>query len=395
MKSNLISLLNCANSCYHTGVGSDDYKTPGQLIEALLSEKGWSKRTLAIVLGMDETGLNRIVSDKRTISAELALVLEEVFGIPADRFLDLQKTYDLAKARMVARPDPGLSTRATLFGGLPVAEMIKRRWLDANDIRNVPEVEASLAKFFGVSSPDQIEILPHAAKKTLVSGDATPAQLAWLYRVKQIANEIIVPRYSPSAVRRAIAQLGTMLSSPEEARQVPRVLAESGIRFVIVESLKSAKIDGACFWLDEKSPVIGMTLRHDRIDNFWFVLRHELEHVLRQHGREAAILDAEVEENRGTNTADEERVANEAAAEFCVPAAKIESFVARKSPFFAERDIIGFARTLSIHPGLVAGQLHHVTARYDLFRKHLVKIRSAIRPSAIVDGWGDVAPVDL
>lgn len=379
-------------------MNTDEYKTPGQLIEALLVSKGWTQRTLGIVLGMDETGINRIVSDKRSVSAELALLLEEVFEVPASRFLDLQKKYDLAKAQIVARPDPGRARRAALFGGLPVAEMIKRRWLDAEDIRDVSAVEASLSKFFGVSSPDQIEILPHAAKKTVVAGDVTPVQLAWLYRVKQIAAEMIVPRYSASAARRAVATLSALRTAPEETRKVPRILAESGIRFVIVESLPSAKIDGVCFWLNDQSPVIGMSLRHDRIDNFWFVLRHELEHILRQHTRDVVFLDAEVEENRAgleMDITDEERVANEAAADFCVPADQMKRFIDRKAPFFAERDIIGFARTLNVHPGLVAGQLQHMTSRYDLFRKHLVRIRSAVRPSAIADGWGDVIQVDL
>ena len=377
-------------------IDSSDYRTPGQLLEAILTSKGWSQRTLAIVLGIDETGINRMVSDNRPVTAKLALELEEVFGVQADRFLDLQMAYDLAKARITAMPDPGRATRAQLFGRLPITAMIKRRWLDAEDIRDVSAVEEALATFFGVDSPDEIEILPHAAKKTNVKGDVTPAQLAWLYRVKQIASDFILPRYSPSAARKALGTLNTLKSAPEEARNVPRILAESGIRFVIVESLPSAKIDGVCFWLNDQSPVIGMSLRYDRIDNFWFVLRHEIEHVLSEHGRAAAIIDAELEGDRagtGNGIAEDERLANQAAADFCVPHARMQGFIARKSPVFAEIDIIGFARTLGVHPGLVAGQLQHITGRYDLFRKHLVKIRSAVTPSAVVDGWGDVAPV--
>ena len=47
------------------------------------------------------------------------------------------------------------------------------------------------------------------------------------------------------------------------------------------EALPSSKIDGVCLWLDQHSPVIGMSLRFDRIDNFWFVLGHEIEHALK------------------------------------------------------------------------------------------------------------------
>lgn len=379
-------------------VNARDYRTPGQLLEALLDSKGWSQRILAIVLKMDETSISKLISDKNPMTAKLALALEELFGVEADSFLELQTSYDLAKARIAAIPDPGRETRAHLFGTLPITDMIKRRWITAEDVRDVAGVETSLAAFFGVESPEDIEILPHAAKKTNVLGEVSPAQLAWLYRVKQIAQELIVPRYSHEAVIRAIKNLHALKVAPAETRKVPRILAESGIRFVIVESLSSAKIDGVCFWLNAEQPVIGMSLRYDRIDNFWFVLRHELEHVLSEHGKAAAIIDAELEGERagvGSDIAEEERVANEAAAEFCVPRSRMQGFIARKSPIFAERDIIGFARILGVHPGLVAGQLQYATGRYDLFRKHLAKVRSAISPSAAVDGWGDVAIVGL
>ena len=114
----------------------DEYKTPGQLLTALLADRGWTQRILAIVLGQDETGINKIVADKRPISAELALSLEEVFSVPAERFLALQQRFELAKARLVVRPDPNRATRAHLFGGLPVSDMIKRGWLDVQDVPN-------------------------------------------------------------------------------------------------------------------------------------------------------------------------------------------------------------------------------------------------------------------
>jgi HTH-type transcriptional regulator/antitoxin HigA len=88
-------------------------------------------------------------------------------------------------------------------------------------------------------------------------------------------------------------------------------------------------------------------------------------------------------------------VANKAAADFCVPQSSLEHFIARKSPSFTDRDIFGFAKTLNIHPGLVAGQLQHRTGRYDLFTKHLVRVRSAVMYGALVDGWGEVAQVGV
>jgi HTH-type transcriptional regulator/antitoxin HigA len=374
----------------------DEYRTPGQLIQALLEKRGWTQRVLAIVLKVDESGLNKIIAGKRAVDAEMALSLSDVFGVPAEQFLDLQKSYDLAQARIVSKPDPGRADRALLFGDLPIAEMIKRGWIAADDVRDVDAVERELIRFFGVQRTSEIEILPHAAKKTDVNIPPTPSQLAWLYRVRQLADDMLVAKYSVDKCKAAVRSLKPLLISLEGARKVPRILAECGVRFVIVESLPTAKIDGVCFWIGN-SPVIGMSMRYDRIDNFWFVLRHELEHVLREHGRIAIMLDVELEKERaGTvNVPEEERLANEAAADFCVARSSLEKFVARKAPFFAERDILGFAKTLEIHPGLIAGQLQHRTGRYDLFRNHLVKIRSVVVPNAIVDGWGDVAPIEI
>ncbi len=261
--------------------------------------------------------------------------------MPAERFLEIQQSYDLAKARISVRPDHARAMRAHLIGGLPVADMIKRGWINAKDVRD-PALQTELMRFFGVNRIEDIEILPHAAKKTEVNTSATPAQLAWLYRVKKIASEMLVAKYSPTSTQVAIAKIKNLLSAPEEARKVPRILAESGIRFLIVESLPSAKIDGVCFWLNDVSPVVALSMRFDRIDNFYFVLRHELEHVDKRHGLGGAMLDSELEGEKagvGIGVADEERIANAAAADFCVPRPMLDAFIARKAPFFNERDI--------------------------------------------------------
>lgn len=377
-------------------IENQNFKTPGQLIQALLIERDWTNRTLSIVLGMDETGVNRFCSDKRPIDAKLALALEEVFCVPAERFLELQKSLDLAQARIVTVPDPSRADRAKLFGDLPIAQMIKRGWIDAKNVRD-PKVPTELMRFFGVNRLEDIEILPHAAKKTAVYSDASPAQLAWLYRVKKIASEMLVAPYSPESAKACSEKLKSLIGSAEGVSKVPKLMMDHGIRFVLVESLPSAKIDGVCFWLNDRSPVIGLSLRYDRIDNFWFVLRHEMEHVLQLHGREKAMLDYELEGERagtGSNIPEEERMANQAAQEFCVPKQHMDAFIARKFPIFTERDLIGFAKTLKVHPGIVAGQLQHKTEKYHLFRDHLVKIRTIISPNAIKDGWGDIAPVE-
>ena len=371
---------------------STEYRTPGQLIEALLKERGWTNRFLAAVLEVDETGISKLIAAKKPVTPALAIALEEVFGVPAEKFLSLQRSLDLATARIVTRPNPSRVIRAKMFSDLPIPEMVERGWLHVDDIKNLGSVERAVTAYFGVQNLNEIETVPYAAKKTdAETVELTPSQLAWLYRIRQIAKDVLAPPYSEEMAQSVLKKLKNCLSAPQEARHVPRLLMECGIRLIFVESLKASKIDGVCLWLNEKSPVIGMTLRFDRMDNFWFVLRHELEHVLQRHGVAVPMLDVDVGNMSSIDS--EEKTANEVAAEFCAPQAKIDSFIARKAPLFPERDFLGLAKILGVHPSLVAGQIQFKTGRYELFRAHLAKIRDFVLPSAIVDGWGDIAPV--
>jgi HTH-type transcriptional regulator/antitoxin HigA len=372
----------------------EDFPTPGKYVRALLEERNWSQQTLARVLGIDYTAMNRIVTDRKPIDAFTALMLGEAFHVDASIFLNVKMKFELAVARASAVPDPKRSVRAALYGSLPVAEMVRRGWLvDISDFEEADKVEAALARFFGVESVDKIPSLPHAAKKTDESAEATPAQIAWLYRVKAIAASLQVPRYSPSAVRAAIQKLEAEMLSVEGVQKVAGILAESGIRFVIVESLSTAKIDGVCTWLNDMAPVIGMTLRHDRVDNFWFVLRHEIEHVLNGHGRRQPRVDVELDGPAELNVPEEERIANVAASDFCVPRESMDLFYLKKAPIFMKQDILGFAMSQRRHPGIVVGQLQHRVGRFDRFRTYLHRVRDLVIRSTSVDGWGHVHPV--
>lgn len=365
---------------------------PGVFIREELEERGWSQRDLAFVLGVPEQAVGLILSGRRGISPDMAMALGDAFDVSPEFFANLQKSYDMSHARV---PDPAVKRRGRLQASYPVREMIKRGWFVESDAQML---EQQMARFFEVETPEDIpHVPPHAAKKQDYES-VPPAQLAWLFRIRQLAKEMVVQRHSAKALHAAVEKLHGLMIAPDEARHVPRTLAECGVRFVIVEGLPGSKIDGVCFWLDDGSPVIGLSLRYDRIENFWFVLRHAMEHVLRRHGLEKPIIDSELEGERagvGSGLPEEERQANAAASEFCVPSKELDSFVARKSPFFSERDLLGFAERLGVHPGIAAGQLRRRVDNWKLFTKHLVKIRASVSSAAVVDGWGEVAPVSL
>lgn len=371
----------------HTYIG--DVPHPGFYIREELEAREWTQRDLAYILGTPEQAVNMIIAGKRGVSPEMAKALGEAFDVNPDLFANLQRAYDMARAR---DPDPSVGRRARLQSAYPVREMIKRGWLQDTD---AAMLEVQMAQFFEVANANNVPHVQHAARKSSYYDDTPPAQLAWLFRVRQIAKTIPVGRYSEKMLREALPRLRAMLINPEETRNVPGILSECGIRLVIVECLPNAKIDGVCFWLDKHSPVIGLSMRFDRVDNFWFVLRHEIEHVLRRDGQSKEIIDVDIDsEQSGSGLPPEEIAANAAAADFCVPKPEMDLFIARKAPFFAERDVIGFARRLNVHPGLVVGQIQKRTQRWDFLRRHLVKIRAYVLPAAIVDGWGVAASID-
>ena len=364
---------------------------PGEHLKTILAKRGLLQSDLAFILGQSIKGVNLIVAEKRGISPEMSIALGQALNLDHRYFADLQTEYDLAHAD---EPDPAVSLRAEMLHKYPIREMIKRGWLDDAD---ADHLQKQLAKFLEIKNVDEIPYLAHAAKKSSYEErEIPPAQLAWLFRVRQIAKSMAVPKYSSRALTDALGRLKEMILSPEETRHIPRLMAECGVRFVLVEVLPQAKIDGVCFWLDANSPVIGMSARFDRIDNFWFVLRHEIEHVLCKDGMEVEIVDAELEGQRaGTDDSlpPHERVANAAAAKFGVDTIKLESFIRRKNPFFYEKDVVAFAKLNGTHPGIVVGQLQRRLNRYDYLKKYQVKVRQFVLPGAIVDGWGQSVPL--
>lgn len=361
---------------------------PGTFIREELEARGWSQRDLAFVMDCPEQAVNMIISGKRGISPDMANLLGDAFDVSPDFFANLQKAYDMAHAR---KPEPGVVRRGRIQAQYPLREMMKRGWLV--ETTDPAMLEGQLMNFFRVSTPAEIPHMRHAAKKTNYYEEVPAPQLAWLFRVKQLAETQQVGRYSEKALRASLDRLRALLAEPEEARHVPRLLAECGVRFVVVEGLPQSKIDGVCFWV-KGTPVIGISIRYDRIDNFWFVLRHEIEHVLREDGKDADIIDAELEGEKASTSANipaEERAANAAASEFVVPQAELGKFIARVRPLYSDQKVTQFARRIGIHPGLVVGQLQrHEEIPYANLRKHLVKIRQFLTPSALVDGWGSV-----
>lgn len=363
---------------------------PGEFLRDELDERGWTQAEFAEIIGRPYQLVNEVIAGKRGITPETAKALGAALGTSAELWMNLDSTYQLWKSPVVSER---VARQARIRSLYPVREMINRQWIQPSEDAQV--LESRLLRYFEVPALEDRPRLAYAARAAGDSEKYSAIQCAWVYRVKHIAETMQVPEYSKRTLRSALTELTVLRTAPEEIRHIPKLLAGCGVRLVIVEPLSSSKIDGVCLWLGS-SPVIGLSLRFDRIDNFWFVLRHEIEHVLNGDGKESPIVDSELDDvnsPRAESLSPEERAANSAATEFCVPQPELADFIARVGPLFSRKRVLAFSRNLGLHPGLVVGQLQRRLDRYDLFRPMLVPVRSIITPMTMTDGYGHVCPV--
>jgi HTH-type transcriptional regulator/antitoxin HigA len=266
--------------------------------------------------------------------------------------------------------------------------MIKRNWIEPSE--NIEVLEQRILKFFEAKNLNETPAFPHAARK---KGGITQLQLAWLFRAKHLARAVSAKTFSDSSFNEALEKLKTVRMNVEELRHVPRILAESGIRFLILEHLPHTAIDGVTFWLNSKSPVIALSLRYDRIDWFWYTLSHELGHVRSKDGLERELmLDVNIvgDQAESFEGKDEgEKKADKFASEFLVNPSELDDFILRVRPLYGKLKILGFSRRVGVHPGIVVGQLQYRgEVNWSYYRAMLERVRNVVIQSALTDGWG-------
>ncbi|UCB52903.1 MAG: HigA family addiction module antidote protein [Candidatus Zixiibacteriota bacterium] len=362
---------------------------PGEYIREEAEARGWSPSDLADILGYERNVISDILTGRRSVSPEMAKALGDAFGTGAQVWLNLQAAYKLATS---SRKDTAVAKRAKLYEVAPVRVMLNRGWIEPST--NVDVLEAQVRQFLEIESIEDKIPFAYAARQSVdYRTKPNPSQTAWLMRARKLAQSWRVKgRYSGRSFNAVMRKLASLRAEPEEIRHVPRVLSEHGIRFLVIEYLPKSKIDGACFWLDEHSPVLALSLRWDRIDWFWHTLAHEMKHLRDRDGEKKPVLEIRLvgEDAQGVDEKPrKEKGADKFAVEFLVDQARLNGFVARKDPIYSKKDVMAFSKLVGVHPGIVVGQLQfRRIIPYSHFRSMLVKIRDIVTATALTDGWG-------
>jgi HTH-type transcriptional regulator/antitoxin HigA len=366
-------------------------------LQEAMREAHFTQETLADLLGRPQSVISEILNGKRGFSPEIAVELEAVFGtkLCAETLLTLQAKYLLQEARSAGKKSEIL-VKSRLQGEFPVLEMEKREWIPK--FSNVDEkVEAVLR--FARHSPHLDEIIPPFESPALARQSATLGYLspssrssrAWQYRVRELAEMTPVKPFDHNRfATEGLASLRNLVRQAKGVAEVPQVLATYGVRFVIVEHLDKTKLNGAAMWLDrekETSPVIALTLRYGKIDNFWFNLAHELQHI--RHRHDLSINSEDIEDIEDLCLREIEEEAERDGSEWLIPESRLRSFVERRADRITEASIIAFAEITNVHPGLLVGMLHHINAiPYQKFAKMKINIRNMALMSSMSDGFG-------
>ena len=370
---------------------------PGDFIREELEERNWTQEDLAAILGRPLRTVNEVISGKRGITPETATGLAAAFGTSPQLWLNLESAYQLWRAEKRIRNTDIVAKRALVYSKAPINEMIRRHWIEGT--KNIDVLEQRLLDFFKIADLDeQPQFAGHAARKSTSYEVTTPAQLAWLFRARQLAPAVHAGHFSPGNIRPLIDSLRSLAGTQEDVRRVPRVMSDYGVRLLVVEPLKGTKIDGVAFWLDSKSPVVVISMRYDRIDYFWYTLAHELGHIRSGDGQQD---DLHIDKGFGSDPggrkkpAAEER-ADRFAANALIPQDKLDDFIIRVGPLYTPMKLRGFAARMKIHPGIVIGQLQYRgELSFSQYRNSLSPVRRILTEAALTDGWKTTLPAAL
>jgi HTH-type transcriptional regulator/antitoxin HigA len=351
--------------------------TPGEALRQKLDERGWTQEDLAAITGRSRQTIGAIVLGKAEITLEMAASLGAAFGDDPTYWIRL----DSAARLPLVRTDIAKTRRlAELFKVAPIRDMQKRGWIRETD--DLDDLSSQLNAFLRPAI---------VATRSSAIDTLSPIQRAWCARARQLAETMTVGHFKVSKTAALNSHLRDLAAYPKEVRHLPEVFASYGIRFVVVEPLPGAKIDGAAFWLDDDKPAIAVSLRYDRVDAFWYTVMHECSHIAHQ---DLTHVDTDMvgeTTNDRLATDEAERRANAEASASLIPPEELESFIRRIAPLYSKQRIIQFAHRIKIHPGIVVGQLQHRgEISYSTNREMLVKIRTDVVETAFTDGWGNI-----
>ena len=330
------------------------YPDPISAIKFRMEQANLSPRDLVPFIG-SRAKVSEVLSGKRTITMSMARALHQHLGIPADVLLQEPG------ARF---PELPLGPEYTRF---PLAAMAKEGWIPV--VQDMKGRAEELVK--GLMDRAGVDVAPLYRKNDgrRINAKADDYALrAWCWQALAQARERESSvKYQTGTITfeflRDVAQLSVFEDGPIQARTF---LAEHGVGLQYVKHLPRTYLDGAALMFPGIGPVIGLTLRYDRIDSFWFTLLHELSHLglhMGACGSETGFVDDHTLrgiESVGGDAIEQE--ADELAQDALIPPDVWNDDEILDSP--GPMAVMHMAWEAQVHPAIVAGRVRYKLSDY-------------------------------
>jgi HTH-type transcriptional regulator/antitoxin HigA len=330
---------------------------PDILIQARIA-RGMSQKDLGEFLGVAEQQIQRYEADRYRMAS-------------LDR---LTEVADALNVRIVERAQllgsPKLdSVDPSAWQAFPLAEMYKRGWFEdfPGTLAQARKAAGDLIPTFLQGAHSQFVPMGLHRKSVRSSGQVHEAAIAaWEARVRTLADRNPPERAFDRDRLTADWVRGLVALSLDDngPRNAVDYLRDAGISLVIERHLPGTLLDGAALASADHYAIVAMTLRHDRLDNFWFTLLHEIGH-LKLHirlGEYAAIFD-----DNDSPAADKvEQDADYFAQEALIPEANWNLAVSRFTR--NEKSVLADAKRFEVAPAVIAGRIRRDANNYTLFR---------------------------
>ena len=345
---------------------------PGEILEETLEARGITRTAFAERSGLSLKTVSQIIHGKAPVTPETAIHFERVLGVSANIWNNLNAYYRLHVAKIADRRM--LENKKEWAKKFPLTELAKRGFIRKR--QNLAETVEELLDFFAVASVEawkaQFKRIAVSYRKSPTFTSSKESVSAWL-RIGEIeAENIKTSPLDKNTFKNALQEIRFLTREDPEIFE-PRMkefCRNSGVALLFVPELPKTHLSGATRWLGPDKALIMLSLRYKRDDHFWFTFFHEAGHII-LHGKTSVFID---EVDMGTNKAEE--AANRFAANTLIPESKYKTFVTKRQ--FYKEDIVAFAQSINICPGIVIGRLQrdgHIQHKWhnDLTRKFFLK----------------------
>ncbi len=337
--------------------------SPIEAIQFRMHEQGLRQADLVPYFG-SRSRASEVLAGKRPLTVQMIRQISTGLGISADVLVaDPHRS-------SIGLVDDAIDKEVD-WDRLPSKEMERNGYFNEVPKKNSHTL-SELAREFVISILPPNGGFPILARQGLRGDAVNPKSryglLAWKARVLDLArrrkDSQRLPAYQPEAIDGAfLAQVVQLSWHQSGVRLACEVIEGKGIPVVIEPHLAGTQLDGAAFLDQDGIPVIGLTLRFDRIDHFWFTLFHELAHVMKHLSNPGDAFLDRLEDSDTTEALEIE--ANRIARDALIPRAAWRRSEIVLSP---SRDrIIRFAKDQKIHPAIVAGRVRRETGNFRVF----------------------------